>query len=361
MNLLAALAAVLLTQSETVVLKGGRIVSVAGPEIENGMVVVKDGKIAAFGVSVEVPAGAKVIEVSPSSWILPGFIDAHSHLGSSFDVEESTEAMTPDARAVDAFSSRHPDVVAAMSSGVTLVAIAPGNGNLVGGKVGLVRLNGERYDRALLRPAVALKASIGAEVLRTDREPTSRTGAVALLRKRYGNGGAGLPSLPIFLHASTPGEIESALELEALFDRRIVLVHARPEGALIERLAERKLPVAFEPLTVSDRKSTLEMPGRLVAAGVRVAFVSDAPSTSEAQLRVSAAFAVKYGMDTDAALRALTIVPAEILGLQRERGSIVTEKAADLVVWSGDPLSLRSRVELVMIDGRVTWRKAEKE
>jgi imidazolonepropionase-like amidohydrolase len=361
MNLLAALAAVLLTQSETVVFKGGRIVSVAGPEIENGMVVVKDGKIAAFGVSVQVPAAAKVIELSPSSWILPGFIDAHSHLGSSFDVEESTEAMTPDARAVDAFTSRHPDVVAAMSSGVTLVAIAPGNGNLVGGQVGVVRLNGERYDRALLRPAVALKASIGAEVLRTDREPTSRTGAVALLRKRFGNGGAGLPALPIFLHASTPGEIESALELEAVFGREIVLVHARPEGALLERLAERKLPIAFEPLTVSDRKSTLETPGKLAAAGVRLAFVSDAPSTSEAQLRVSAAFAVKYGMDRDAALRALTIVPAEILGLQGERGSIATEKAADLVVWSGDPLSLRSRVELVMIDGHVTWRKAEKE
>ncbi len=356
MNFLAALAAVLLTQSETVVLKGGRIVSVAGPEIENGMVVVKDGKIAAFGVSVEVPAGAKVIELPPSSWILPGFIDAHSHLGSSFD-----EAMTPDARAVDAFASRHPDVIAAMSSGVTLVAIAPGNGNLVGGKVGVVRLNGDRYDRALLRPSVALKVSIGAEALRTDREPTSRTGAVALLRKRFGNGGAGLPAMPIFLHASTPGEIESALELEAVFNRGIVLVHARPEGALVERLAERKLPIAFEPLTVSDRKSTLETPGRLAAAGVRVAFVSDAPSTSEAQLRVSAAFALKYGMDRDAALRALTIVPAEILGLQAERGSIVTGKAADLVVWSGDPLSLRSRVELVMIDGRVTWRKAEKE
>lgn len=361
MSVLAALLSVLLAQVEPVVLKGGRIVPISGPEIENGMVLVRDGKIVALGATVDVPAGARVLEISKASWILPGFIDAHSHLGSSFDVEESTEAMTPEARAVDAFTSRHPDVAAARSSGVTLVGLAPGNGNLVGGKIGVVRLNGERYDRALLRSSVALKASIGAEALRTDREPTSRTGAVALLRKHYGNGGAGLPALPIFLHASTPGEIESALELEEVFGRRIVLVHARPEGALIERLAERKIAVAYEPLTVSDRKSTLETPGKLAAAGVSVAFVSDAPSTTEAQLRVSAAFAVKYGMDRDAALKALTLVPAELLGLQDERGSLAEKKAADLVVWSGDPLSLRSRVELVMIDGLVTWRKAEKE
>jgi imidazolonepropionase-like amidohydrolase len=361
MSLLAALAAVLLSQSETIVLQGGRIIPVTGPEIENGKVVVRDGKISAFGASVVVPAGAKVIEVSPSSWILPGFIDAHSHLGSSFDVEESTEAMTPDARAVDAFTSRHPDVLAAMSSGVTLIGLSPGNGNLVGGKVGVVRLNGERFDRALLQREVALMVSIGAEVLRTDREPTSRTGALAMLRKRYLEPDAGVPALPIFLHAVAPGDVESALELEAVFRRPMVLVHCRPEGGQIGRIAERKLAVAFEPLTVSDKKATLEAPGRLAKAGIPVAFVSDAPSTPESHLRISAAFAHKYGMDRDAALRALTIVPAQMLGLQADRGSIIEKKAADLVVWSGDPLSLMTEVELVMIDGRVTWRKADKQ
>lgn len=164
----------------------------------------------------------------------------------------------------------------------------------------------------------------------------------------------------MFLHAITPGDIESALEFEAVFGRPLVLVHSRPEGAQIERIAERKLTVAFEPLTVSDKKSTLETPGRLAKAGVPVAFVSDAPSTPEAHLRVTAAFAYKYGMDRDAALRALTIVPAQILGLQADRGSIAEKKSADLVVWSGDPLSLMTEVELVMIDGRITWRKAGK-
>jgi len=98
----------------------------------------------------------------------------------------------------------------------------------------------------------------------------------------------------------------------------------------------------------------------LAKAGVPLAFITDAPATPEEHLRVVAAFAVKYGMDRDAALRAMTTVPAEILGLSKDCGSIAEGKAADLVVWSGDPLSLASDVDLVLVDGRVTYRRGEK-
>jgi len=350
----------LLLQTETVVLKGGHVVSGAGPEIDSGEVLVRDGKVRAVGASLEVPAGATVLEIPRTSWVLSGFIDAHSHLGSAFDVEESTEAVTPEAKAVEAFSSRHPDARAAMSSGVTLVALSPGNGNVVGGRIGVIRLNGARYDRALLKDAVGLKASIGSEALRTDREPTSRTGAVALLRDRLGDVATPLPMLPIFLDAPSPAEIESALELRRSSGRPMVLVHARPSPEQMKRLASARIPVAVEPLTTSDHRDTLELPARLAEAGVRFAFVSDAPAIPEELLRVSASFAVKYGLDRQAALRALTLSPAEMLGLGLERGSLVEGKAADLVVWSGDPLSLTSEVELVMIEGRVTWRKGDK-
>jgi len=347
---------ILLAQAEPIVLKGGRIVPGTGPEIESGMVLIVDGRIRAVGAAVDVPSGAKVIELANSAWILPGFIDAHSHLSASFDVEESTESITPEAKAVEAFSTRHPDVRGARSSGVTTVALSPGNGNVVGGRIGLIRLNGERYDRALLKDVVALKASIGAEALRTDREPTSRTGAVALLRDRLKD----LPGLPIFLHAVTPAEVESALELQAASRRPMVLAHARPSEEQMQRLAATKTPVAVEPLTTSDRKDTLELPARLAKAGVAFAFVSDAPGIPEDLLRVSAAFAVKYGLDRRAALKALTLTPAELLGIDGQRGSIAEGKAADLVVWSGDPFSLTTEIELVLIDGRVTWRRGDK-
>lgn len=345
-------------KAETVVLKGARIVPVSGPEIENGMILLEDGRIRKIGATIDVPAGAKVIELPKTSWVLPGFVDAHSYLGSAFDVEESTESLTPEARAVEAFTSRHPDVLAAMGSGVTTVALAPGNGNLVGGRVGIVKLNGQRYDRALRTVAAGFKASLGLEALRPDREPTSRTGAVAMLRDRLRDPKDELHGLPLFVHVSTPGEVESALDLQSNFKmKRMILVHARQAGDAVDRIAAANVPVAFGPLTVSDRRATLETPARLARAGVAVAFVSDAPATPEEHLRVTAAFAVKYGMERDAALRALTAVPADLLGLSKECGALAEGMAGDVVVWSGDPLSLTSGVDLVIVDGRITWRR----
>src|ERR1043166_4740259 len=167
------LAALAQDKPETIVLKGGKIVTMVGAEIENGAILIEGGRIRRIGPDTETPPGAKVIELARTSQILPGFIDLHSHLGSAFETEASAEAVTPQVKAVEAFTSRHRDVLAAMSSGVTTVALAPGNGNLVGGRVGVVKLNGARYDRALLRDSVALKVSLGAEALKHDREPTS--------------------------------------------------------------------------------------------------------------------------------------------------------------------------------------------
>jgi imidazolonepropionase-like amidohydrolase len=148
--------------------------------------------------------------------------------------------------------------------------------------------------------------------------------------------------------------------LQAAFKLTMTIVHARQAGDAVDRLAAAKLPVAFGPLFVSDRRELLETPARLAKAGVPVAFITDAPAAPEDHLRVIAAFAVKYGMDRDAALRALTTVPAEILGLSKECGSLTEGKAADVVVWTGDPLSLASGVDLVVVDGRITWQKASK-
>jgi len=362
MKLLLLPALVLLFQvppPTVILLKGGRIVTLSGAELDSGMILIENGKIRGIGATIDAPPGAEVIEIARTSWVLPGFVDAHSHLGSAFDVEESTESWTPEARAVEAFTSRHAEVRAALGSGVTTVALAPGNGNLVGGRVGIVKLNGQRYDRALRLISAGFKVSLGPEALRPDRQPTSRTGAVAILRDRLRDATSELLTNPMFVHANSPGEIESALDLQSAFRLKMALVHARQAGEVLDRIAAAKLPVAFGPLTVSERRDVLETPGRLARAGVPVAFVSDAPATPEEHLRVSAAFAVKYGMDREAALRALTTVPAELLGLSKDCGSIVEGKAADLVIWSGDPLSLTSDVEQVLVDGRVTWKKGK--
>jgi imidazolonepropionase-like amidohydrolase len=342
--------------AEVTVVKGGRVEPVSGREIEGGVVVCEGGKIRKVGgAEVPVPPGATVIEVPAGSWVVPGFVDPHSHLGSAFEVEEPTESLTPHVKAVEAFMSGHRDVREALGSGVTRVALAPGNGNLVGGRIGLIKVNGERYDRALWRDAVALKASLSEEALRRDREPTSRTGAARLLR---GFLRGAPPETPLFIHASTSADLHAALEVAGERRERLVLVGASEAGEMEDSIRAAGAGVVFAPLTVSDRREVLEAPGRLARAGIRIAFATDSPRCPEEQLRASAAFAVKYGLAREAALRALTLGPAELLGVARDLGSLEEGKEADVVVWTGDPLHLTSAVETVVIGGKVTYRRA---
>jgi imidazolonepropionase-like amidohydrolase len=336
--------------AETLVLKGAAMLD-AGSAPGPAILVLAEGKIRIVAEE-DVPAGARVLDLPKGAVIVPGFIDAHSHLGSAGEADEPTEPLTPRVKAVEGFATRHADVRAALGSGVTRVALAPGEGNVVGGRVGLIHLNGERYDRALQLDVAGLKASLGEETLRRDREPTSRAGALRLLRDFLRS--APLEG-PLFLHASTEGEIRGALALKAETGARVVLVHAREAGRAIDALRAAEVPVAFGPITPHDPLEILETPGRLAKAGVPVALISDAPRTSEDQLRVAAILAVKAGMSTADALRALTTVPASLFGLKA--GALKEGHDADVVVWTGDPLSSASAVELVIVKGRVSYRR----
>ncbi len=344
-------------QGDVIAIKGGKFLTVANGDLEDAVILIQNGKISKIGKDVTIPAGAKVIELPKGSVVTPGFIDAHSYLASAFEVEESTESVTPDVKAIEAFSSDHPDVRAALSSGVTMVAIAPGSGNLVGGRMGVLRLNGRRYDQMIVKDAAATKLSFSNEALRSDREPTSRQGAMTLLRRL-------LKTKPIdgivFLHAAAADDIQRAIEIATSFKLRAVLVHADGAGEAIDAIKAARLPVAFGPIFASDKREKLEAPGKLAKAGISIAFVSDAPATSESQLRLAAAIAMKHGLDRDTALRALTMAPAEMLGLSDRVGSLEAGKDADLVIYSGDPLSLTSDVETVIVEGRISFQKPKK-
>jgi imidazolonepropionase-like amidohydrolase len=330
--------------AQDVVLRG-RVLLDPAREPEEATIVLSAGKIRKIAPEGEAPT----LALPKGAWIAPGFIDAHSHLGSEWEADETTEPLTPRVRAVEGFSTRHPDVLAALGSGVTRVAVAPGEANVVGGRVGLLHLNGERFDRALLAGDAGLKASLGEETLRRDREPTSRTGALRLLRDflrdtRFEG--------PLFVHASTEGEIRAAI---ALGVPKLVLVHAREAAKAVDALRGSGAAVAFGPLTPHDPLEVLETPGVLAKAGVPVALISDAPRISEGQLRMSAILAVKSGMPAAEAWRALTTTPARLFGAKA--GELKEGHDADLVVWSDDPFSSASAAELVIVKGKVSWRR----
>jgi imidazolonepropionase-like amidohydrolase len=353
-------------KGDMVLLRGARIIPVVGPEIAEGAILLADGKIHSVGVKIEPPQGATIVDLPKGSVVVPGFIDLHTHLAASFESDETTETVTPHVRAVEAFASTHPDARAAARSGVTLAALAPGDANLVGGRIGLVRLNGERLDRMVWRDAYGLKLALGREPLRRDAEPTSRAGAVRMLRELLATKGSETWKIlvdkkePALIHAKLADDIVRLAEIKQATGIRAVLIHGDEALQALEAIKSSGLGVAFGPLTVSDTAEELSTPGRLAKAGIPLALITDAPVAGEEHLRVMAALAVRHGLSLEDALRAVTIVPATLLGLGDEFGSLEPGKQGDVVVYGGDPLSLASDVELVVIEGRIIHRKAKK-
>ncbi len=362
----AVLILAVLCQPDTIVLKGGKVITISAGEIDNAVVIIEAGKIKSIGKATQIPQDVTVIDLPSGSVIVPGFIDAHSHLASLFEVEESTESITPHMKAVEAFTSTHADVRSALASGVTLIALSPGNGNLVGGRIALLRMNGKRLDQMIVSDDVALKLSLGEEAFRRDREPTSRSGAMHLLRQILSDPASEISKSllekrqPAFIHATQVSDILRVIEIKESLGARAVLVHGDEAAQVADRLAKAGLAVAFGPLMVGDSRDKLESAAVLAKAGVRLAFVTDAPRTAESQLRTTAALAVRYGLDRERALRSLTLDAAEMLGVADRFGSVEAGKAADLVVYDGDPLSLASAVEMVLVEGRIVHKRPKK-
>jgi imidazolonepropionase-like amidohydrolase len=164
-------------------------------------------------------------------------------------------------------------------------------------------------------------------------------------------------SLPAFVHAPAADDVEAALPLFEEFRLNGCLLHANEAFEVAPLLRARKLPVVVGPLRFSDPERVLANPGRLARAGVKIAFCTDAPLADPASLRQSAHLAVKYGLPPAAALRALTLDAAAILGIAGRTGSLAAGKDADLLLLSGDPLDLSSRVEAVVAAGKVVWKQ----
>jgi imidazolonepropionase-like amidohydrolase len=166
--------------------------------------------------------------------------------------------------------------------------------------------------------------------------------------------------LAVHISAHTVDEITAALEIVDQYDLSAVLVGAERADEIAEMLAERDTPVIYAPLLLSSRDKDLKRPGKLAEAGVKLAFSSLAPRTSARDLRTSAIIATRYGLRPELALKSLTIHAAEILGISDRLGSIEKGKDADVVVFSGDPLELSSRVEAVIVGGHVLYQREKK-
>ncbi|WP_029289591.1 amidohydrolase [Cellulomonas sp. HZM] len=384
-----------------VAITGGLVVPVSAPPIERGTVLVVDGRIAAVGVDVEVPDHARVVDAT-GRWVLPGFVEAHGHVGiheegegaAGNDTNEMVQPVTAGVRAIDAVNIDDEGFRDALSGGVTSVVVKPGSGNVIGGQsVAIKSWGGRTIDEQVISDAVSVKSALGENPKRVYGErkqlPSTRLGTAMIIRDQFRKAqhyraareaaerkgepfatDLGLETLARVLdgelywdqHTHRHDDIATALRLADEFGYKLVINHGTEAHKIADVIAERDVPVIFGPMFTSRSKVELRDRAianlaRLHAAGVRVAITTDHPVVPINFLVHQATLAVKEGLPHDAALEALTTNPAQFLGLDARVGALEVGRDGDVVVWSGDPLEIGSRAEHVLIEGRTvyTW------
>lgn len=403
-------------QERAIVIRGGIVITMAGTRIPNGTVVMQGGKIVAVGANVSTPAGADIVDAT-GKYVMPGIIDAATHIGlGGNDLNEGSDPMTPQSRVIEAYNPfgefgggkpgplrNHEN----LSGGVTTMYVAPADRAVLGGQGVVVKTAGPNLDGVILREPAGLNMVLGEppkEVARSkNRDPFTRMAEVAMLRQLFikaqeyqkakGQNSAlprdlGLEAvgrvltreIPARIEANTSGDIRSALRLSQEFGFDLVVDGGAWAYQMREELASRKVPVVLGQMTtpfvsneeIPDRTDypTVDerTPARLLSAGVKVAiatfsasFGSLAPGGQGKWLLIDAAVAGGYGMSDEDVLRAVTINAAEILGVANRVGSLTPGKDADVLVLSGDPLSIKTWVERVYVNGELVHEKGKME
>ena len=376
------------------IIKNGRIHDAVHREAYVADILLADGKIAAIGGGLTAPADAVVFDADGLD-VFPGFVDAHTHIGldgygigyEGCDYNEMNDIWTPQLRAIDGINPRDPSLADARRAGVTCVCTGPGSANVLGGTFLAMKTVGDRVDKMVVRDPVAMKCAFGENPKRCYRDKcdSTRMSTAAFLRgalmqardygarKQAANGDitkmpaynqkleALLPVLareiPLKAHAHQANDIFTALRIAREFDLRLTLEHVT-EGHLIadELAGEKDVPMAVGPSLTFASKFELQnkswsTPAVLTAAGCHVSIITDSSVIPQQYLPLCAGMAVKAGMDPFDALKAITINPAEHIGVADRVGSLEVGKDADLVITAGSPFEVLTEVKAVFIDG----------
>jgi len=390
---------------EVMVIKNARILTVTKGEIQQGTLVIKNGKIAHVGEPAAVPDGAVILDAA-GMIITPGLIDSHSHLGlgPSGGVTEDNEMsnpVTPQLRIID---SIHPEGVAphrnsfrhAVSQGVTTIIARPGSGNVIGGQSAALKLTGKTVDDMLLVFPCDMKMAMGRKGYGAKgMMPVTKMGTAYLVRKamldamefkqaqeRFQQEKKKKPEaappkrdlkneamlmvlerkIPVHIHASPVDDIMTAVRLGDEFDFfKLSIGHGDESYKIADELAQRGVVVVVGPQMIGfdDNGRLINLADYLTRNGVEVCIMTDADVVQQEYLRFQAAIAVKYGMEPLEALKAITINPAKLVGMEDRIGSLEIGKDADLVIFDGDPFAFQTSVFKVFINGKTVYSKGK--
>lgn len=368
-----------------------------GPVIPRGYVAFEGDKITAVGPMEELEHEPEGLDAQ-GGHILPGFIDAHCHLGlfgdslgfEADDGNESTDPCTPHLRAIDGVNPLDRGFQEAREGGVTTVLTGPGSANPIAGQFLALKTNGRWVDEMVVKAPAAMKFALGEnpKSVYNDRKetPVTRMATAAIIRENLSKAqeyqdkqskadedpdtdmpdyDAKLEALvpvvegevPAHFHAHRADDIATAVRLSKEFGLDYVIVHGTEGYKVAELLAAEGVPVITGPCLTDRSKpelvgQTLENPALLAKAGVKVAICTDHPETPIQYLPLCAAMAVRGGMEEEEALAAITSAAAEIAGIDKRVGTLTPGKDADVVVTSGHPFDWNGRIKAVFIDGK---------
>lgn len=383
-----------------ILIKNAEIHTMAGNVIEKGSVLIEDGKIKDIGVEIEAPSNIEIIDAE-GKLLLPGMIDAHCHLGmwedaigfEGSDGNEMTDPITPHLRGIDAINPMDRTFKEAYEGGVTTVSTGPGSANVIGGQFALIKTYGNRIDNMIIKEPSAMKIAFGENPKRVYNEkkrmPMTRMATAALLRetlmkakdyydkKQYAKSDESKApafdmkmealidvfegKIPLKAHAHRADDIFTSIRIAKEFGVKITLEHCTEGHLIADYISEEGLPAVVGPTFGHRSKFELinksfQTPKILWEAGVKFSIMTDHPVIPIQYLPLCAALAAKEGLPEEEALKAITIYPAEILGIENKVGSIEVGKDADLVIWNGHPFDLKSSVACTIIDGRVVYK-----
>jgi imidazolonepropionase-like amidohydrolase len=396
------------TSNETIALKGGKLLTITHGVIENGVVVMQNGRITAVGgPGTAIPSGAKVVDATGMT-VYPGLIDSETHLGlteisadrmTNDEIEMSDEIM-PHMHVYDAFHAETALIPVTRINGITNAIVAPASGDTLPGQDSFIQLAGASATEMLTVRDIAMPLNFtGAQRRNQSFEaakfPFTRMGMASQLRQAFIDAQdyeqklaayekkkssndekerekAGAPpkrdlkleallpylhgKKPVVLAAEQPNDLLTALELANEFHMKVILNHVTHSASLLDKIAATGLPVIVGPIYEQPKESerydaVYSMPAQLAKRGVKIAFASYDAHQSR-NLPYAAGYAVGFGLPADEALKALTINPAQMWGVDKDLGSLEVGKLGNVVVASGDPLDVKTDVKHVFIQGQ---------